>query len=372
MSAQRSHRHHGARARVSRQIRQAIALVRPHVTRTRAVLAAAVLVALIVGGIVLLPQRRAAAPVAPGPPHVSLRQDGPIAPSLAGLVVAARAGLFEREGLLVEFMPGGPEADPIEKVASGADTIGLVAADRFLVARGKGSPIVAFAAGYLESPTVFYLPEASGIRTPRDFPGRRVGYQAGTHTALVYEALMAKLELPRNRMQEVAVGADPAPLLEGKVDVWPGSIGQAWTLRQRNFAYAVIAPINFGIHMPGTVYFATEKTLRDHPALIRQFVRALIAGWNQVYADPAASIPLIASYDEWKLTPDRLRFELDQQREFIRPLAMRFAEFNQTQWRALREILLRQKLMAESVDLSTAVSYEFLREAYRKPGSYAK
>jgi hypothetical protein len=51
---------------------------------------------------------------------------------------------------------------------------------------------------------------------------------------------------------------------------------------------------------------------------------------------------------------------------------MRFAEFNQGQWRSLRDVLLIQKRMADPVDLSTAVTYDFLREVYRKPLSYAK
>jgi ABC-type nitrate/sulfonate/bicarbonate transport system substrate-binding protein len=167
-------------------------------------------------------------------------------------------------------------------------------------------------------------------------------------------------------------GADPAPLVGGEVHVWPGVIADAWALRQRNFAFAIVAPINFGIHIPGIVYLATEKTLRERPALIRKFLRALIAGWELAYADTAASIPLIASFDERALSPDRLRFELDLQREYVRPLAMRFAEFNQGRWRSLRDVLLIQKRMADPVDLSTAVTYDFLREVYRKPLAYAK
>jgi ABC-type nitrate/sulfonate/bicarbonate transport system substrate-binding protein len=332
--------------------------------------AAAMLTTFFAAAVILPPLEALASTAAM--PSTSLRLDGPITPGLSGLVVATRAGLFERAGFLVELIPGGPDADAIGSVARGTAMIGLARADNFLVARSKGIPIVSFAAGYLESPAVFFVAKNSGIRTVRDFAGKRVGYRRGSQAAVVYEALMAKLEIPRNRIQEVAVGSDPAPLIGGKVDVWPGSIEEAAVLRQQNFEYAVIAPINFGIHVPGTVYFATEKTLRDNPALIRGFVRALIAGWELAYADPEKSIPLIVSHDPFSLTPDRVRADLDLQREFMRPLAMRFAEFNQTQWRALREILLRHKLMIESVDLSTAVTYEFLREAYRKPTNFAK
>jgi ABC-type nitrate/sulfonate/bicarbonate transport system substrate-binding protein len=350
----------------------AIAFVRKRVRR-RHFMAAGTAVALLAVAAALAP--RQAPPGLRSAPKTSatLRLNGPVSPALSGLVLAARAGLFEREGILVEFMPAAePEAATVGAVASGADTIGLAWADDFLTARGRGQPVVAFAGGYLESPIVFYVQDSSGIRMARDFAGKRVGTQAGRHSALVYEALMQKLELPRNRMQEVAVGSDPAPFLGGAVDVWPGSIADAWTLRQHGKSFDIITPINFGIHLPGTVYVASEKTLRDDPAVIRGFLRALIGGWELAYGDPDRSIPLIVSYDEFTLTPERVRAELDLQREYLKPLAMRFGEFNAAQWRSLRDLLLTQKMLAEPVDLTTAVTYDFLREAYRRPGAYAK
>lgn len=346
-------------------------VVRTRLNRAHLIIATALII-LAASGILLLAYHDRTLPrIVTGSLFASVRLNGPITPALSGLVVAAQAGLFKREDLQVEINPSDAEADAIGPVTSGADTIGLVGADTFLTARQKGTSIVAFAGSYLESPVVFYVREKSGIRTPRDFEGKRVGYRPGGQAAMIYDALMAKFEIPRNRMQEVAVGSDPVALINGGVDVWPASIDLAYTLRQRNFEYSILVPINFGIHVPGTVYFATEKTLRDNPALIRRFLRALIAAWELVYANTEMSIPLIASFDP-RLTPDRVRFDLDQQREYVRPLAMRFAEFNKGQWRSLQDILLRQKLLAESVDLSTAVTYDFLREAYRKPGSFAK
>src|SRR5436189_237850 len=78
-----------------------------------------------------------------------------------------------------ELKPGGFEADPIKLVASGSDTFGVAGADSFLLAREKGVPIVAFAAGYIETPVVFYTRADSGITSPKDFVAKRVGYQAG-------------------------------------------------------------------------------------------------------------------------------------------------------------------------------------------------
>ena len=110
---------------------------------------------------------------------ISLRLNGPFGSIYAGEMVAAQSGLFEREGLHLKLKPGGVEVDPIALVASGIDTFGVARGDAFLVARAKGAPIVAFAAGYLESPVVFYGLEQSKIHVPQDFIGKRVVRQAG-------------------------------------------------------------------------------------------------------------------------------------------------------------------------------------------------
>jgi ABC-type nitrate/sulfonate/bicarbonate transport system substrate-binding protein len=76
----------------------------------------------------------------------SLRLMSGFGPAFAGEMLAARAGLFERAGLRIELRVGGGADDPINSVASGSDMFGMTRADSFLLARGRGAPIVAFAA----------------------------------------------------------------------------------------------------------------------------------------------------------------------------------------------------------------------------------
>jgi ABC-type nitrate/sulfonate/bicarbonate transport system substrate-binding protein len=322
----------------------------------------------------LFPRGYAAVPVSAAPkPALTLRLDGPFDPAFAGEMIAARGGLFEREGVRVALEPGGADADPIALVATTADTIGVAGADRFLLARGKGAPIVAFAGSYLESPVVFYVAEKSGMRTPRDFAGKRVGYQPGRATAVIYAALMTRIGLSRSAVEEVTVGRDPAPFETGAVDVWPGSIAaEAYAFAQKGIRTAVLRPADYGIHVPGTVYFTSEATLRTNPAQIRAFVKAVIAGWELAYADSETGAALVAAFDGEALTPDLVRFKLARDREFRHSLATRFGEFSDAQWRMLNDILVQQRLLDAPVPLADAVTFEFLREAYRRPASFAK
>jgi ABC-type nitrate/sulfonate/bicarbonate transport system substrate-binding protein len=251
--------------------------------------------------------------------------------------------------------------------------IGVARADSFLEARGKGAPIVAFAASFIESPVAFYVLKASGLRGAQDFAGRRIGRRAGDDTEVSFEALVTKLGLPRSITQEIAVASDISMLVKAGVEVWPGHVGKEdYALGKDGADYIAVSPGSYGVHLPGSVYFASEQTILEHPQLIQGFLGSVIAGWQLAYASTSLSAPMIASFDQAKLTTNFVRFALDHQRDSVRPIAARFCEFDEDHWRSLQEILLSQRLLDQPVDLSLAVTYEFLNEAYCKPYTFGK
>jgi ABC-type nitrate/sulfonate/bicarbonate transport system substrate-binding protein len=301
------------------------------------------------------------------PDLLSVRLGGPFDPKFAGEMVAFSAGLFGHEGLRIELRPADVSKDAIDLVATGADDIGVTSGEKFLLARSQGLPIIAFAAGYLKSAVVLYSLRESGIRAPVDFVGRRIGYQSGRDTAIIYEAMMARLLFSRSKVHEISVGEDIAPLLSGDVDVWPGHVGvESFIMERQGIRYNVIDPGSHGIHWPGTIYFTNERIFWQKYDQIQRFVRAVLAGWELVYADKEKVIPLISAFETARLTPELVRFKLEQQRDFLRPLGARFGEFDQTQWRSMQDMLRQQKIIIGTVDLSKAVSFDFVRDVYRR------
>jgi NitT/TauT family transport system substrate-binding protein len=253
---------------------------------------------------------------------------------------------------------------------SGAATFGVTDSISFLTARDKGQPIVAFAAGLIENSIVFYALEKSGIRAPQDFIGKRVARRAETNSAILYDALLKNVGLSRSQIRESATDTDLDALLDDKVDVIPGRVGQeGFLLRQKGVPFTVIRVSDYGIHVPDTVYFTTEKVVADRPSVAQRVLQAIIAGWTMTYADTAESTALIVAAGKG-LTPEQVQFELAAQRDFVVPLSRRVAEFDDQQWKQLRAILTSARLMDGSVDLGRAINYDILKEAYRKPISF--
>jgi ABC-type nitrate/sulfonate/bicarbonate transport system substrate-binding protein len=297
----------------------------------------------------------------------SLRLMSEPGPASAGEMLAASGGLFEREGLHLELKSGSSADDAIASVARGLDTFGVTRADRFIVARAGSARVVGFAAGLIENTTVFYTLKSSGVQTPADFVGRRVGHRTDD-TEISFRALVARLGLPRSRIAEVPVESDLSALTGGAVDVWPGHIGQEdYALAQQGAAYSLIDPAGYGIHLPGTVYFARESTIVDSPQLVLGFLKAVIAGWERAYEDPTRSAEEMAAANPDRLTADFVRFALDRQRPYLRPAATRIGEFSEAQWRSLNDALVAQRLIMAPADLSRAMTFDFLRDAYRMP-----
>jgi len=340
--------------------------------------AAVVLIALV-AGLATLTKRNSQAEVPSQSKmtadQISVRLSGPFGPSFAGEMVALGAGLFLREGLSVTLRPGNDDTDSLNRVVAGEDTFGVAGAPPFLTMRAKGEPVVAFAAGFLKTTVVFYALERSGIRTPFDFVGRHIGYQPGQDTAIIYRAIMDRLQISRSKVQEIPVPVDVSPLLDGRVEVLPGHVGvEAYSLTSKGISYQVVSPPDYGLHVPGTVYFTTERTIRDHPDIVRRFLRAVIAGWELTYSDEQRSIPMIVAYDTAALSLDMVHFQLEHQRDGLRPYGTRFGEFDDSQWRLLQAILIQQGQIKDPINLTSAVATAFLRDVYRirSPGLVVK
>ena len=112
------------------------------------------------------------------------------------------------------------------------------------------------------------------------------------------------------------------------------------------------------------MYFTTERTIRDHPDLVRRFLRAVIAGWELTYSDKHRSVPMIVAYDAAALSPEMVSFQLEQQRGELRPSGARIGDFDETQWQLLQGILIQQRSFKDPIDLASAITFDFLRDAY--------
>lgn len=295
--------------------------------------------------------------------QVGLLLDGPLSARFAGEMIAHRENLFASNIRLRAVLD---DPDFVATVAN-QGAIGVTSGQKFLLAAWRGIPVVAFAASHLDTSFVIFTRESSGLRRATDLVGKRLGFRKGSEGDVVVDAMMAQLGLPRSQITRVPDQDTFEALRSDKVDAIIGSLGQEPSPSDPGFIKVnVIKPQEYAIHVPGQVYFASSSLVQNRPSAVAGVLEGLIKGWQFTYSDYARSVPILVSLDPTRLNSDRLKFELQQQRSLVLPVGGRIAEYDESRWRTLRDILIFAKLGEEMVPLAQSVSYQFLRDVYRR------
>ena len=205
---------------------------------------------------------------------INYHLDGAIGSSEAGAIIALNRGYFGEAGLDVRIVNGTDQGQSTVSVANSPKAIGVASVFDFLKARASGQRIVAFASAYTRNPITFYARRDSNVRSVADFAGKTVAYEAEHPSAIVFDALMARNHVSQSTIKVVS---GLRTVISSKIDILPGEIGrESRLLNQLGQPFDQINPDAFGLHLPGSVYFTSEDTLKDHPDLVRKFLCAVI------------------------------------------------------------------------------------------------
>ncbi len=206
----------------------------------------------------------------------------------AGLYVADALGFYEREGIRVEFVPGGPGVEPLAALAQGRADVAIGWLSRALEARENGADVVNIAQLFKRSAITLVCRRDAGIRQPTDVRGKRIGvWNLGDQYEVAFWLRHSHLTVADAKF--VPQRADAADLIERRVDCATamtyneyGTI-VASGLSPTNLFVVRFAEEHLGFLEDGL--YARGATLQDPIKLdhLARFLRASAAGWR--YAD---------------------------------------------------------------------------------------
>ena len=241
----------------------------------------------------------------------------------AGYFAAAELGYYADEGLDVEIVDGGPDVIP-QQVGSAADgpefTISWV--PKVLEAREAGSDLVNIAQIFQRSGTLSVAWADSGISSPADFAGKRVGvWDYGNEWEVIAAAAAAGLEQGTD-FERVIQTFDMIAFLNGDIDVAEAMIYNeyAQVLEAENpdtgelyqpEDLTVIDYNEVGTAMLQDALFARETWLAEdgNEDVAERFLRASFRGWIHCRDNPddcigytvAAGSTLGAGHQAWMM-----------------------------------------------------------------------
>jgi NitT/TauT family transport system substrate-binding protein len=272
----------------------------------------------------------------------------------AGFYVAQEKGDYKATGLDVNIQPGGPDFPAVQMVAGGNEQFGVTGADQILIARSKGVPVVAVAVIYRRNPFVLFSLAKSGIKTPADYIGKKVGVKIGGNEELIYRAVLAKAKIDKSQLTEIPVKFDMTPLLTGDIDVWPGYlINEVLAAKEKGFDVNIVYPSDYGIDLYADTLFTTEAMLKEKPDVVRNFVAATLKGWNTAIAAPEEAAKITLKYGD-KLNYEHELAMVKASVPLLKPDGKPVGYMDQAGWSSAQQLLLAAGFQKEPVEIAKA------------------
>lgn len=234
-------------------------------------------------------RKDAAPPTAPaGLVQIRFQTDWYPQPEHGGYYQALAKGYYAAEGLDVEILPGGPNAQVKQQVALGKAQLGMTNGDDVIVAVARGLPLRMVAAEMQRDPQGILFHEEHPLRDLRDLHGRTL--MAGSVSTWL-DVVRKKLGVQFNQMPLVGdLGRflnDPTLTQQCFVTNEP------YFARQRGAKVGALL-IASDTYEPYRVIFTSREFLAQHPDLVAKFVRASVRGWvDYLTGDPAPGNALI-------------------------------------------------------------------------------
>lgn len=224
-----------------------------------------------------------ATPAATTPVKVRFQTDWFPQPEHGGYYQALVKGYYAAEGLDVEILPGGPNAQVMASVATGRADLGMTNGDDIIVAIARGLPLRMVAAEMQRDAQGILFHQAHPLTSLRDLDGKTIMAGAGSTW---HEVARRKLGIKFNLLPLVGDLArfmnDPKFIQQCFVTNEPFYA----TERGAQVGALLIASEELG-YEPYRAIFGSRDYLTKHPGVVAKFVRASLRGWvDYLTGDP--------------------------------------------------------------------------------------
>lgn len=279
----------------------------------------------------------------------------------APFYVAIERGYFAEAGIEIEF-DYSFETDGLALVGAGELPFAVVSAEQVLLARAQEIPVVYVTAWYQDFPVAVVAHAESGIETPADLVGRRVGLPGLFGANYVgLRAMLSAAGVAEEDLTLDSIGFNQvAALAAGQEDAVVGySTNEPIQLRAQGYEVSVL-PVADYVKLAANGLIASEIVISEDPQLVAGFVEAFLRGLADTLADPDAAYEISKLYVDTLAEADEAvqKEVLAASLDFWRAERLGFSQ--PAAWENMQSVLLEMGLLAEPLDLDAAYTNQFV------------
>lgn len=261
-------------------------------------------------------------------------------PQLAGVYVALERGFYRAAGLDVRIEPfafginSPARIDATPEVAA----LGTIEGYIFLQKRDAGVDLQALAAMLQESPAGYMSLKATGVRSIRDFPGKRVGVH---HFAeALYAWFLNQAAISPESAKMIVVQDDVTLLTRGELDVMQGYATEEFVrlraMTQGDGQFLSFAELGFSSY--SEMLYTTGAQAKRHSATLKAFVAATRRGWIEAFAHPQETVAILAQHLGKDADREHLAAALAAIKPYVIPAGKSpLAPMTEEKWHALQK-----------------------------------
>jgi NitT/TauT family transport system substrate-binding protein len=244
-----------------------------------------------------------AAPLTARAETVSMAMDWVLNGKHSPFFMGTDKGFYKEAGLEVKINRGFGSSTTVKDVAAGSTEYGFADSGSVIIGKSRGAKVRLLGVIHDKLPHVIYSLGKTGIKTPADLKGKKIGAPIGDAIRTIFPAFARANGLNPDKDYTwitITPAAKPPSLLSGKVDAITNysTDGPPLFARAAKMGYKinVIALPDWGVDIYSNGFVTQEKRIKGNPAQVKRVVGAVFKSWAWAVEHPDETIKLYRKY----------------------------------------------------------------------------